>query len=90
MRDPSYKGLSLYARFDKFHIEPNFDVVKLDRLVEIVNEYIDEIPIEEEIDVSKLSGIAYINSNSEKFTEYIFKTQKELAKGIRKKLKGEK
>jgi len=45
MRSPKDKRLSLHDRFDKFFIEPKFDVVKIDKLLDIVNEYIDEVPI---------------------------------------------
>ena len=41
----------------------------------------------EEIKLSKLSGIAYANSNSEKFTDYIFECQEELAKAIEQFIK---
>lgn len=47
MRSQDYKGLSLQDRFDKFFIEPKFDSEKISRLVEIVNEYIDEVPIQD-------------------------------------------
>ena len=42
MRDKTYKRLSLHERFEKFEIEPKFDVDEVDRLVEIVDEYLKE------------------------------------------------
>jgi len=78
MKDKTYKGLSLYERFDKFSIEPKFDVDNLNRLVEIVEEYIDEAPIEETID-------KILDNPNEVFMNW----RTVVAKAIRKMLKGE-
>ena len=81
MRDQTYKGLSLYERFDKFLIEPKFDVNNLDRMVEIVNEYIDEARIE---DLVKNQRKLWDDRNI-----YLVKP-KQFSSDIRKILKGEK
>jgi len=78
MKSSENKRLSLHERFDKFFIEPKFDVVKIDRLVKIVNEYIDEVPIHTCI----CGDVSWSIDDCEQADKIV--------KAIRKMLKGEK